>query len=251
MYTARSPGTTDAARQSSHSPQTPQPSPPWGMAWTMRPSRSLALCWSQYAQSRRRATQKRHMSAMVGLLASGTLGYSRVLSGSLYSRVLSARVCDGRPTLRIRIPQGGETVSCSVFRAPRGDKGGEDSGDSGMQRNTVEYVSSRPLECWVGEKNTCSASRSRTVACGAPARCRARLESRQVQGEPWAAHCPHPAALPALRAALPTLQTLSAVPAALSAALPAAHSRPALSALLNCPHRRAPPGTPPASGNLG
>ena len=122
---------------------------------------------------------------------------------------------------------------------------GRTVGCSGIQRSTC---SSRPLECWLGEKNTCSASRSRTVACRAPARCRARLESRQVQGEPWAAHCPHPAALPALRAALPTLQTLSAVPAALSAALPAAHSRPALSALLNCPHRRASPGTPQASG---
>mmetsp|Transcript_24406 Transcript_24406/g.82343 ORF Transcript_24406/g.82343 Transcript_24406/m.82343 type:complete len:200 (-) Transcript_24406:291-890(-) len=73
MYTARSPGTTDAARQSSHSPQTPQPSPPFGMAWTMRPSRSLALCWSQYAQSCRRATQKRHMSAMVGLPRAGAV----------------------------------------------------------------------------------------------------------------------------------------------------------------------------------
>mmetsp|Transcript_42102 Transcript_42102/g.135770 ORF Transcript_42102/g.135770 Transcript_42102/m.135770 type:complete len:223 (+) Transcript_42102:558-1226(+) len=82
-YTARSPGTTEAARQSSHSPQTPQPTPPRGTAWTMRPSRSLALCWSQYAQSRRRATQKRHKSAMVGLPRAGAVpSQTRVAPGA-------------------------------------------------------------------------------------------------------------------------------------------------------------------------
>ena len=41
----------------------------------------------------------------------------------------------------IRQPQGGETVLCSVLRAPREDNGEEYSEYRRMHRRTVEYVS--------------------------------------------------------------------------------------------------------------
>ena len=145
MYTARSPGTTDAARQSSHSPQTPQPSPPFGMAWTMRPSRSLALCWSQYAQSCRRATQKRHMSAMVGLRFLGSV------SERSRKRHMAAMV--GLRCEYAYLRAGGR--SCAVYSEHRVNTT-DGSTVSTVQRNTAEHAS---LECWLGDVTTYSASR--------------------------------------------------------------------------------------------